>query len=184
MRGALARAACIAVVAAGCGDDGKLAAEGPGWRELSPAPLARTEVAAARVGRFIYVMGGFERESGESTVATERYDIRRDRWTRVADMPVALNHAAAAAYDGDVYVLGGYAGRRDLSRAVSTLYRYDPGSDRWTPLPSAPTARGALAAGVIGDRLYAAGGANARDGALTTLEIYDFRARRWRGAAD
>src|SRR5687768_8872192 len=122
MRGALARAACIAVVAAGCGDDGKLAAEGPGWRELSPAPLARTEVAAARVGRFIYVMGGFERESGESTAATERYDIRRDRWTRVADMPVALNHAAATSYRGQVYVVGGYSGARDLSLELATIY--------------------------------------------------------------
>ena len=41
-----------------------------------------------------------------------------------------------------------------------------------------PTARGALTAGVIGDRLYAAGGAVGGT-ALTTLEVYDFRTRRW-----
>ena len=58
------------------------------WRPLAPATLARTEVAAARVGRFVYVMGGFERGTGATVAVTERYDLRRDRWRRVADMPV------------------------------------------------------------------------------------------------
>ena len=153
-----------------------------GWESLRPATLERTEVAAARVGRFIYVMGGFE-PSGATSAATERYDIERDRWRRVADMPVALNHAAAVAYRGRVYVLGGYSSPTGLNQEVATLYRYNPGRDRWRRLPSAPTARGALAAGVIGGRLYAAGGA-AGGQALTTLEIYDFKRRRWRSGPD
>ena len=41
-----------------------------------------------------------------------------------------------------------------------------------------PTARAALTAGVIGGRLYAAGGA-ANGEALRTLEVYDFRTGRW-----
>ena len=128
--------------------------------------LARTEVAAARVGRFVYVAGGFERRSGRSTAAVERYDLRRDRWRRVRPMPVALNHPAAAAYRGDVYILGGYTGRGDLRGEVASLYRYDPGRDRWSRLPDAPTRRAALAVGVVGSKLYAAGGANSSDGAL------------------
>jgi hypothetical protein len=171
-------ALCAVLVAAGCGGD-RADAE---WRSLRPSTLERTEVAAARVGRFIYVMGGFE-PSRATTAATERYDIERDRWRRVADMPVALNHAAAVAYAGRVYVLGGYSSRTGLDDEVATLYRYDPGRDRWRRLPSAPTARGALAVGVIGGRLYAAGGANS-SGALATLEIYNFARRRWSTGPD
>lgn len=156
----------------GDGDRSQPATSAAGrWTALRSSLLARTEVAAARVGRFVYVMGGFERRSGASTAAVERYDLRRDRWRRVRSMPVALNHPAAAAYRGDVYVVGGYTGRGDLRGEVSSLYRYDPGRNRWTRLPSAPTRRGALAVGVAGGKLYAAGGANARDGALRTLEI-------------
>jgi hypothetical protein len=175
-------AALAAVVAAGgCGGASAPTRAAPEWRSLAPAALARTEVAAARVGRFVYVMGGFERTSGAATTAaTERYDIERDRWARVADMPVALNHAAATSYRGRVYVVGGYRGDRPAEPEVATLYRYDPMRDRWRRLPSAPTKRGALAAGVIGHRLYVAGGANSRDGALATLEIYDFHKCRWR----
>ena len=110
------------VCAAGCGGESRPAAAAE-WRSLRPATLERTEVAAARVGRFIYVMGGFE-PSRETSAATERYDIERDRWRRVADMPVALNHAAAAAYRGRVYVLGGY--RSGLGQEVATLTATTP----------------------------------------------------------
>jgi N-acetylneuraminic acid mutarotase len=37
---------------------------------------------------------------------------------------------------------------------------------------------------VIGDKLYAAGGANAASGALKTLEIYSFKRRRWARGPD
>jgi N-acetylneuraminic acid mutarotase len=177
MRG-VGLAVCAAVAVAGCGgEERREVAAGPKWRTLAPAKLARTEVAAARVGRYTYAMGGFVR-AGFTSAATERYDIERDRWTRVANMPVALNHAAAVAYKKHVYVLGGYSARTSLDGEVATLYRYDPERDRWRQLPSMPTARGALAVGVIKGRLYATGGAS--DGNVhTELEIYNFKRRRW-----
>ena len=174
-------ALCALIAAAGCGGDRETAAAAA-WESLRPATLERTEVAAARVGRYIYVMGGFE-PSNATTAATERYDIKRNRWRRMADMPVALNHAAAVAHRGRVYVLGGYSSATGLAQEVATLYRYDPGRNRWRRLPPAPTARGALTVGVIRGRLYAAGGANS-SGALSTLEIYDFANRRWRTGPD
>jgi hypothetical protein len=90
-------------------------------------------------------------------------------------MPIGLNHSQAAAYKGDLYVFGGY---RPGNRATNRLFRYRPARDRWKRLADAPTARAAHALGVIGHRLYAAGGA--RNGrVLDTLEIYDFRTKQW-----
>jgi hypothetical protein len=150
-----------------------------GWR-WTPGPdaaMKRTEVAAAVSRDSIYVIGGFV-PPGRTTAAVERYDLRTRRWSRVRPLPVPLNHAAAVGHRGAVYVLGGYAGERGLTRPVATLYRYDPPRDRWTRLPSAPTARAALALGAIRGSLYAAGGADA-GGAMSTLEIYDIERRRW-----
>ena len=88
MRRAAVRAAVAGalVVAAGAGavmattiGGGEQAATGA-WKPLRSATLERTEVAAARIGRFIYVVGGFERRSGATTAAVERYDIGQDRW--------------------------------------------------------------------------------------------------------
>ena len=188
MRAALALLVAAAAVAAfvaalAIGDDGPpdvaQQARSDRWSPLSDAGLERTEVAAARIGRFAYVVGGFERRSGATTAAVERYDIRRDRWRRVRSMPVAVNHPTAVAYRGRLYVHGGYGGRRDLSSATRVLMRYDPRRNRWARLRSSPTPRAAHAAAVIDGRLYVAGGANST-GSLRSLEVYDFARRRWR----
>jgi N-acetylneuraminic acid mutarotase len=159
-----------------------LAAAALSWTALAPATLQRTEVGAARVGHYAYVVGGFV-APGRTSAAVERYDLRRDRWARVRHLPFGLNHAAAAAYGGRLYVLGGYRAKTALAQESAALLRYDPRTDRWTRLRDMPTARGALAVGVAGGRLYAAGGA-AGGRALATLEIYDFATGRWHRGRD
>ncbi len=148
------------------------------WSALPSAGLERTEVAAARVGRFVYVAGGFERASARTSGARARDDIRRRRWRRLRDMPVAVNHPTAVAYGGDVYVHGGYAGELGLAEPVPVLQRYDPERNRWRRLPPSLTPRAAHAAAVIGGRLSGAGGAN-DSGSLRSLEVYDFERGRW-----
>jgi N-acetylneuraminic acid mutarotase len=146
------------------------------WGALPSAPLERSEVAATRIGGFIYVVGGFEPTRTSSAV--ERYDIRRRRWKRVRSMPLAVNHPTAVAYGGDLYVHGGYAANLGLTQPTGALQRYDPSRNRWSRLRPSPTPRAAHAVAVIGHRLYAAGGAN-ESGSLRSLEIYDFESRRW-----
>ena len=172
-------AVAIAVIASS--NDGTAATNR--WKPLRPALLERTEVGAARIGRFVYVVGGFTPAGQRTAKAVERYDIERNRWKRVRSMPVGLNHTVAVAYGGDLYVMGGYASTTGLNGPVATLYRYRPKTDRWSKLPSAPSKRAAHTMGVIGHRLYVAGGA--REGkALKTLEIYDFRTRSWSKGPD
>jgi N-acetylneuraminic acid mutarotase len=184
----LAMGAAVALVAGGtavvlaAGGDSE-SARTDRWTALAPAQLARTEVAATRIGRSIYVVGGFERSSNATTTAVERYDIRGNRWSRVRPMPLGLNHPTAVTYRGDLYVHGGYTGESNLSAPTGALLRYDPERRRWRRLPSSPTPRAAHAVAVIGGRLYAAGGAN-DSGSLRSLEIYDFEHRRWSSGPD
>lgn len=162
----------------------------PAWTRARDSELARTEVAAAAVGRSIYVLGGYA-EGGAPTAAVERYDTADDRWQLVAPMPVALNHAAAASRRGALYVAGGYTGApfslglpgSGSAGASRDLWRYDPGADTWSRMPPAPTARGAAATAVIGDELYLAGGGDELR-ALRTFEIFDFTTRTWRRGPD
>jgi N-acetylneuraminic acid mutarotase len=176
-------AAVVVVVALGSDDDPTVPARGAAtdrWLPLASARLERSEVAAARIGRSIYVAGGFERTSGGATsAAVERYDIRHDSWRRVRSMPLGLNHAVAATHGGRLYVSGGYSSPSGLANPTRVLLEYDPSRDSWRRLRPAHTPRAAHAAAVIGDRLYIAGGAN-DSGSLRSLEIYDFERRRWR----
>lgn len=172
--GALAVAAALAFAA----DRPTATAPRAAWQELRPATVARTEVGAARVGDFAYVIGGYVPPSGATTAIVERYDLRRDRWRRVRPLPLALNHAAATSDGRHLYVVGGYTSGQRGETAV--LLRYDPRRDHWSRLPDMPTARGALGAAVVGTRLYAVGGARRGGEALRTVEVFDLRTRRWR----
>lgn len=151
-----------------------------GWSLDSSALSPRSEIAVARVGRYVYTVGGFD-SSSQTTAVAERYDLRRKRVQRLPSMPVALNHPAAATWRGDLYVVGGYKSATGLSQESAALYRFDADSRRWRELRSMKTPRGALTAQVIGDRLYAVGGA--RGGlALGTVEVYDLRRKTWKRA--
>jgi hypothetical protein len=151
------------------------------WMPLHRSTLARVEVGAARIGRFVYVVGGRIEDSADPLVpmtsVLERYDIRRDRWRRLRPMPLALDHATAVAYRGKLYVHGGYPDITNTHTSAA-LFRFNPRRNRWKRLRPSPTPRAAEAAAVIGHRLYVAGGAN-DSGSLRSLEIYDFRRNRW-----
>lgn len=154
------------------------------WRALEPSPLERTEVAAARIGGHIYVVGGFDSSDGETTAAGSRYSIRRDRWKRLKPMPVAVNHPTATSYRGKLFVHGGFTSAAGLSDPTSALQVYSPKRKRWARLPDSPTPRAAHALGEIEGMIYAAAGANDGSAQLSSLEIYDVAARRWTAGPD
>ncbi len=86
---------------AGCSD-----AE-PAWRELPPAPEARTEVVGAPLSGRVAVIGGLTAD-GRASARVDLYDPRRERWLRLPDLPEGLHHAMAASRAGRLYVVGGY----------------------------------------------------------------------------
>jgi hypothetical protein len=179
---AVSTALCWCAASPEVAGDARSSTVTPHWRALPPSLLSRQEVVAGRIGNQIYVAGGFEGNKPSSAV--ERYDIERKRWSMAAPMPVSLNHHAAVVYHGMLYVVDGFMGdKRSFEQsnglAVGMLLRYDPVRSSWRELAPPPTKRGAIAAGVIGDRLYVAGGFSPDAGELGSLEIYDFKTGRW-----
>jgi hypothetical protein len=175
-------AAAIVLPDGGDGSDRPNAARAR-WTSLPPSPLVRTEVGAARVGRSIYVVGGFVQPNLLTTDQVTRYDISTGTWSSVAPLPIGVNHPAVAAgagrCAGQVYVYGGYTGNGTLSAEVDTLQRFDARTGSWAVLPGSGVARGAATLAPVGCSLYAIGGAGG--GAPQRLvQIYDIRRRAWR----
>lgn len=151
-----------------------------GWEAQPTSPLARTEVAAGKSGRYFWVVGGFG-AAGAPSAEVERYDPRTGEWTLMPPLPITLNHAGVFGYRGKPYVFGGFvdaplAGAGDAS---SRLFRWD-GENGWTELASAPAGRAAFAIGRIGRRVYVAGGAVGTAAKSTRLDVYNLRRDRWR----
>lgn len=174
-------------------------ADSTGWRGLAPLPDRRDEPRAVALDGQIYLAGGIKtidsygRRSDvpgvpERVVVTPlrtftRFDPRTGRYTELAPLPKGLNHIGFVTYRGSIYVVGGHGTLLWGAAPQDGFYRYTPGEDRWVRLPSLPTPRGAVAAAVVGDRLYVAGGM-AAGVPLRVVEAYDFGDGRWQRVAD
>jgi len=173
--------------------------DSPGWRGLRPLPDRRDEPRAVALDGQIYLAGGIKtidsygRRSDvpgvpERVVVTPlrsftRFDPRTGRYTELAPLPEGLSHIGFVTYRGSIYVVGGHGILLWGAAPKDGFYHYTPGRDRWVRLPSLPTPRGAVAAAVVGDRLYVAGGMAAGI-ALSVVEAYDFGTGRWQRVAN
>jgi N-acetylneuraminic acid mutarotase len=146
------------------------------WERRAEAGVVRSEVAAAVLGDRIYLVGGLT--SAGPTDAVEEYDPAADRWRTRTPLPQRVHHPAAASWNGRLYVMGGFIARGfSIWHSIASVYEYDPATDRWRSRTAMPTARGALASVVIGDRIFAVGGTNGTD--TGALEAYDARVDTW-----
>lgn len=148
-------------------------AAAPRWQRAAALPVPRTEVAAARHGDEIVVVGGYL-PSGDSTSQADAYAPATNDWRRLPPLPISVNHAAAATWRGRTVVVGGYPGSRPPSARAFVLEE-----SGWRELPRMPAGRGAAGAAVLGDTLVVAGGVGPSGLARAALAL-DLRAGRWR----
>ena len=115
------------------------------WTALRPAPLAPHR-GRRRARGPLRLRDRAASSSGSRSAPRRRSSAttsRRDRWRRVRSMPVALNHAGGGRVPRRrLRARRLHRPRRPRAARSSTLYRYDPGRDRWARLPSAPTRAG------------------------------------------
>jgi hypothetical protein len=144
------------------------------WEERAAMPLPRTEVAAARVGNEIVVLGGFTIDRGASA-RVDAYSPATNSWRRLRDLPIGVHHAMAVGAGGRAYVLGGYTVAGTPLRTAFVLER-----GRWRALPRMPQARAAAGAAVARGKIVVAGGVTTgvRRLARSALQ-FDLRTRRW-----
>ncbi|HET9674734.1 MAG TPA: kelch repeat-containing protein [Gaiellaceae bacterium] len=143
------------------------------WQKGEALPLPRTEVAAARNGNELVVVGGYL-PWGDTSAQADAYSPAQRRWRRLPDLPVAVNHAMAATWRGKAVVAGGYTGRNAPSDRAFVLEAGD-----WRELPRLPQPRAAGGAAVIRDTLYVVAGVGPNGLARTSFAL-DLTRNRWR----
>jgi N-acetylneuraminic acid mutarotase len=138
-------------------------------------PASNSEFAVGEVNGRIYVVGGYP-SSPSATVATVLiYTIANDTWVMGPNHPIPVHHPVVIGVGGKLYSLGGQTSGNDTNR----VFVLDPavGSNgTWSELMAMPTARGAGAAAVIGDRIYVVAG---RPPAGNAFEVYDISDNMW-----
>jgi N-acetylneuraminic acid mutarotase len=124
------------------------------FRRLLPEARYRTNGAGVIDGR-IYVSGGYGAWGPERSLYM--YDPAANTWTRKRDMPVSGASGVSGVINGRLYVVTVCF---DYCPAtLRALFRYNPGTDRWTTLTPPPEGlfTSFNGGGVIGGKLYLLG---------------------------
>ncbi len=78
------------------------------WSSGTPAPTARSEIAAVVIGSKIYIFGGITKDFTEGLTTVDIYDPLSDSWQE-GDPSLSKRSALAAASIGSkAYLIGGY----------------------------------------------------------------------------
>jgi hypothetical protein len=141
------------------------------WQIRRPVPYRVADMAAVRLGRDIYVIGG---SLGPGlTARVEIYHPRVDAWTAGVPLPAPLTSGQAVVSGGAIYVLGGAN-----ASGFSDVLQFEPASGRWTTVTTVPDRRYGFA--VARDRagvIYVIGGLvdvpGRSDPGVDTVSAYD-----------
>jgi hypothetical protein len=132
------------------------------WQPLPKAPFQRRAVAAAGLGRAIYVLGGID-NLGKTSRRVDVLDLESDQWLKGPELP----------FDGFGVSAFTVGERLFVSGMDGAVYRLDGGRQSWLPVARLSDGRifhRLLPAG--GGRLLFVGGAN-KSGHLTSIEVLD-----------
>jgi N-acetylneuraminic acid mutarotase len=150
------------------------------WTTRTSLPAAREGGnGAAAIGSTIYLAGGFD-ANRTLTRTLYAYNTSTNSWSTRANMPRESACGGSAVISGKLYVFTGCRlSSTGTQIAAGSLHRYDPSTNAWTTLPSAPSVHTNPAVGVISGKLYVAGGDNASSVALARLDVYDPATNGW-----
>ena len=165
------------------------------WVNLAPFPEPREEMFGAAANGKVYAFGGLIPYWKTAGVVYE-YDPAANKWAQKKQMAQPAHHLALTDYNGKIYIFGGFVYPKAGAAAwvpINNSWEYDPANDSWKALAPMPTARGAAAATLVGDKIYVIGGGTlaagskegyldftTRQNVLGTVEEYDIKSNSWR----
>lgn len=131
------------------------------WTSKSPMPTARTSTGAAVENGIIYVIGGNGNDGVYRLNTVESYNPATDTWTEEAPLLVGKSEPSVGTVGNKVVgftivAADGYTATGDTGDNEG----YDASANAWTSLTPDPTPKNQTCTGVIGGKLYVAGGSN------------------------
>lgn len=150
------------------------------WTEIAPMKTPRRNVGVAVIGKYLYAVGGSNRDDGtrSNLNSMERYDPERDLWEDMPPMHRSRGAASVTALNGCLYAVGGY----DSGQWLCEVEKFDPMTNQWQLITPMKYSRTGVAVTALKGEVYAIGGYN---GAKTVdyVEKYNPEEGVWKDAA-
>ncbi|KAK3251501.1 hypothetical protein CYMTET_39170 [Cymbomonas tetramitiformis] len=110
----------------------------------------------------------------------EIYDPEEDKWSKGKGFNFDRTDFAIVGLNKSLYVIGGVTFEEDIPNVViSSVEKYDIGSDTWTQVASLRRARTGLSAIVVDGRIFVIGGNDAEGEGLSTIDVYNPQVDKW-----
>jgi len=149
------------------------------WTAATASPIPILDQATTAIGTDLYTFAGVG--SGAILATAQKYN--GTSWSSIASVPVALEFPTAVSNGTSAYIIAGVDG---TGTSVNTLYRYNPGTNDYTTLATAPTATWNSASVYLNGKIYKIGGYVSGGGSSTSsaaLDIYDVAGNTWSSGA-
>ena len=153
------------------------------WKHYGDLPEPRLHFSVTIQNGTVYLTGGYDpRLKVKPPVPTSDafiFVIKTFTWIKIMPMNTARMHHSLASLNGMVYAIGGQDGN---NKVLNTVECYNPKTDNWFFVKPMSEARLAVATGVIGDKLYTAGGygESIEKPILDTVECFDPKKNKWK----
>ncbi|KAK4222051.1 hypothetical protein QBC38DRAFT_490754 [Podospora fimiseda] len=166
------------------------------WSSLPPIPSDQVPRGSAAMGvsnkGVIYLAGGMTAlpltgATQQSIADVAAFDTKTEKWItlppKAKKLPAARDHAGAAVINNKFYVVGGRdKGQVNVRDTVFVLDLDKPERGWTTKKGRMPTARGGIAAAVLGKKIWTFGGEGDQrreSGVFNEVEVYDTVRDRW-----
>jgi N-acetylneuraminic acid mutarotase len=159
------------------------------WKRLPTPPVEMNHFQAINYNGEVYVMCAFEGKYPHETPIPNIYiySPKKGEWRKGPEIPKERlrGSAGVVVYNDKIYLSCGIIdGHWDGH--VAWLDEYDPKTNTWKRLADAPRTRDHIAAAVVGDKMYLAGGRNSTarinkvlETTIAEVDVYDFKTNRW-----
>ncbi|XP_077997610.1 ectoderm-neural cortex protein 1-like [Glandiceps talaboti] len=134
-----------------------------------PSGLSRFTVVCKDTD--IFVIGGWDTNHSMCCQSMWKYSIVENTWSQCANLNVARYDIAVGVMDDFIFAIGGQIGSLDVAHPVTTVEKYDTGTDQWIEVDPLPSVLTKPVVTVYKDRLFAMDAAS-HSKVIRTLCVY------------
>lgn len=127
------------------------------FQDLTLHKLTRPQERSPNVPQFIYVAGGYFRQSLNFL---EAYSPMEGEWLSLAPLELPRSGLAGCVVGGLFYAVGGRNNAPDCNEDSNAMDCYNPMNNQWSPCAPMSVPRNRVGAGVIDGQIYAVGGSH------------------------
>ena len=110
------------------------------WLPGPPLPAPRGGGSLAVLGDTLHFLGGWLPDRTTDSPDHWILVIGDSAWRRAAPLPIPSGHFIAMPFAGRIYAIGGVLSHDPTPADIGDVHRYDPATDHWDTLASAPFA--------------------------------------------